>query len=194
MPSSQVSRKALICSASRAASSSLPSLTSRLRADDLPVGAELDAVRRVDVDHLDLAAQLLALGEGRHHLEGVAEDHAVRPVGVVLVEVDLVELVEAVEGVEERQLGLVLGPLGGAAEVLDQDARVDLLLDVDRRRVGDQVVVGPSISSRGTCPARRAAGRGSRRARSGPCGPPRSRGRRTRARRRSGCWSACRRA
>ena len=33
MPSSQVSRNALICSASRAASSSLPSLTSRLRAD-----------------------------------------------------------------------------------------------------------------------------------------------------------------
>ena len=30
---------------------------------------------------------------------------------------------------------------GGAAKVLDQDARVDLLLDVDRRRVGDEVVV-----------------------------------------------------
>ena len=109
----------------------------------LPVRAELDAVGRVDVDHLDLAAQLLPLGERRHHLKGVAEDHPVRPVGVVLVEVDLVELVEAVEGVEERQLGLVLGTLGGAAEVLDQDPGVDLLLDVDRRRVGDQVVVVP---------------------------------------------------
>ena len=69
MPSSHVSRNALICSTSRVASSSLPSLTSRFRADDLPVGAELDAVRRVDVDHLDLAAQRLALGEARHHVE-----------------------------------------------------------------------------------------------------------------------------
>ena len=29
----------------------------------LPVGAELDAIGRVDVDHLDLPAQVLALGE-----------------------------------------------------------------------------------------------------------------------------------
>ena len=41
-------------------------------------------------------------------LQRVAEDHAVRPVGVVLVEVDEVELAEAVEGLEQRQLGLVL--------------------------------------------------------------------------------------
>ena len=77
---------------------------------DLPVRAELDAVRRVDVDHLNLAAELLSLGERRHHLEAVAEDHAVRPVGVVLVEVDLLEVVEPVERVEERELRLVLGP------------------------------------------------------------------------------------
>ena len=29
----------------------------------LPVGAELDAIGRVEVDHLDLAAEVLALGE-----------------------------------------------------------------------------------------------------------------------------------
>ena len=56
------------------------------------------------------------------------------------VEVDDVEVAEPVEGLEQRQLGLVLGPGGGAAQVLDQDPRVDLLLDVDRRRVGDEVL------------------------------------------------------
>ena len=140
MPSSHVSRNALICSTSRVASSSLPSLTSRLRAETCQLRAELDPVRRVDVDHLHLAAQRLALGEAGHDVERVAEDHAVRPVGVVLVEVDQVELAEAVEGLEQGQLGLVLGPGGGVAEVLDQDARIDLLLDVDRRRVGDEVL------------------------------------------------------
>ncbi len=93
------------------ASSSLPSFTSRLRALTCQLRPELDAVRRVDVDHLDLAAQALALGEASHHLQAVAEDHAVRPVGLVLVEVDDVELVEAVERVEQRQLGLGLAGL-----------------------------------------------------------------------------------
>jgi hypothetical protein len=55
----------------------------------LEVGVEFDAVRRVDVDALHLAAQALALGQRRHHLQAVAEDHAVGPVGVVLVELGL---------------------------------------------------------------------------------------------------------
>jgi hypothetical protein len=54
----------------------------------LEVGGEADAVGRVHVDHLDLAAQVLAMGEGGHDLERVAEDHAVGPVDVVLVEAD----------------------------------------------------------------------------------------------------------
>ena len=57
----------------------------RLRRD-LPVRVELDAVGRVEIDALHLAAQALALGEARHHLQAVAQDHAVRPVLVVLVE------------------------------------------------------------------------------------------------------------
>ncbi len=52
----------------------------------LEVAVELDAVRRVDVDALHLAAQSFALGQASHDLEGVAEDHAIRPVLVVLVE------------------------------------------------------------------------------------------------------------
>jgi len=58
----------------------------------------------------------------------------------VLVKVDLVEFVEAVEGIEEGQLGLFFGLRCRAPQVLDQDARVDLLLDVDRGCVGDQVL------------------------------------------------------
>ena len=56
----------------------------------LEVAVELDAVGRVDVDALHLAAQALALGEASHDLQRVAEDHAVRPVLVVLVELGLV--------------------------------------------------------------------------------------------------------
>jgi hypothetical protein len=103
---------------------------------DLPVAAELDAVGRVEVDHLHLAAQALTLGQRPHHLQAVAQDHAVAPVGLVLVELDHVELVETVEGVEQGQFGFDLTALSGVAQVLDQHPRVDLLLDVDRRRIG----------------------------------------------------------
>jgi hypothetical protein len=64
----------------------------------LEARVELDAVGRVDVGALDLAAKPLALGEARHHLERVAQDHPVRPVLVVLVELGLVDaLGDAVE-------------------------------------------------------------------------------------------------
>src|SRR4051794_29252638 len=56
---------------------------------DLPVATELDAVGRVEVDALHLAAQTLALGETRHDEQAVAEDEAVGPVLVVLVELQL---------------------------------------------------------------------------------------------------------
>ncbi len=104
---------------------------------NLPVGAELDPVWRVHVDHLDLAAERLTLGEAGHHVERVAEDHSVRPVRVVPIELDQIELVEAVEGLEQGQLRLVLGSRGGIAQVLDEDAGIDLLLDIDRRGFGD---------------------------------------------------------
>ena len=58
----------------------------------------------------------------------------------MLVEVDEVELAEAVERLEQRQLGLVLAGLRGLAQVLDEHPRVDLLLDVDRRRVDHEVL------------------------------------------------------
>ena len=56
----------------------------------LEIAVEFDAVGRVEVDALHFAAQALALSEAGHHLQGVAKDHAVRPVLVVLVELGLV--------------------------------------------------------------------------------------------------------
>ena len=113
----------------------LPVLHVALARRDLPVRPELDAVRRVEVDHLHLALERLLLGEARHDEQRVAEDHPVRPVLVPPVEVHLlVELgiAQPVEVVEERELRLLLPRLRRHAQVLDDDLRVDLLLDVDR--------------------------------------------------------------
>ena len=57
----------------------------------------------------------------------------------MLVELDQVEFLEPVEGVEERELRFVLPLRGSATQVLDEDAWVDLLLHVDRRRISNQV-------------------------------------------------------
>ena len=125
----------------------------------LEVAVELDAVGRVEVDALHLATQALALGEAGHHLQGVAEDHAVRPVLVVLVEVGLVHaLGDAVEVGEEIELrGRVLCvDLGAAHEVIDQHLGVDLFLDVRAAGRGRR---GRSSPAR-PCRARRAADRG----------------------------------
>jgi hypothetical protein len=109
----------------------------------LEVAVELDAVGRVEVDALHLAAQALALGQAGHHLEAVAQDHAVGPVLVVLVELGLVRsLGNAVEVGEEvgGQSSPASLPASSAFEqVVDQHLGVDLLLDVERRRVDDEV-------------------------------------------------------
>ena len=66
----------------------------------------LSWIGRVEVDGLDLALQLLFLGQAGHHGQRIAQDHPVRPVGVVLVEIDLLVevVVEAVEVGEEGEL------------------------------------------------------------------------------------------
>ena len=88
-----------------------------------------DAVRRVDVDHLHLASHPLALEQRVHDEQGVAKDEAVRPVHVVVVEVN---------GLVERQ-----PRVGEEAELLwffamrlrDDLRRRDALVDVQRDRI-----------------------------------------------------------
>ena len=116
----------------------------------LKVGVELDAVGRVDVDALHLAAQPLALGQRGHHLQAVAEDHAVRPVGVVAV-----ELGPGLLGGQAVEVGEQIGEAGAAGsrrgaralalphQVVDQHLGMDALLDVERRCVDDEL--GPVL-------------------------------------------------
>ena len=122
----------------------------------LEVAVEFDAVGRIEIDALHLAAQAFALGEGGHHLQAVAQDHAVLPVAVMLIELGLSAVVgQAVEvGKEIDLLKSALSPCPSpacgrgvlfrlATQVVDQYLGVDLFLDVDRRRVDDEV--GPVL-------------------------------------------------
>ncbi|OQA95709.1 MAG: hypothetical protein BWY25_02366 [Chloroflexi bacterium ADurb.Bin222] len=120
----------------------------------LPVGAEFDAVGRVEVDHLYPSAQPFLLRQTRHHQQRIAQDHAVGPVLLVLVELHFLGEIfrPAVEIVEELQL--ITGGLfrhtrprapGLRHEVVDQRLWVDFLLDVDghsgHRQIGGVLFV-----------------------------------------------------
>ena len=109
----------------------------------LKVGVEADAVGRVDIDALHLAAQALALRQRRHHLQTVAEDHAVRPVGVVFVKFGLgLSVGKAVEiGKQVRCIGRrpVTPFLRLPQQVVDQNLGMHLLLDVEQRRLDDEI-------------------------------------------------------
>jgi hypothetical protein len=58
----------------------------------LKVAVELDAVGWVEVDALDLTAEAFPFSERGHDLQRVAQDHAVCPIGVVLIELGLVDV------------------------------------------------------------------------------------------------------
>ena len=113
----------------------------------LEVAVEFDAVGRIEIDALHAAGEAFALGQARHHLQAVAEDHAVGPVAVVAVELGPgVGVGQAVEVGEEVQLRVgraradrLRARLAAPAQVVDQRLGVDLLLDVERRRVDDEV-------------------------------------------------------
>ena len=147
-----------------------------------------DPVRRVEIDRLDLALETLLLGEARHHQQRVAEDQAVRPVLLVLVEVDELLELDAVEVVEEAQLRSG-SPAAAVWRRFSMIARgLDLLLDVDRDGRHFEVLRGPARP----CPSRRAAGRGTGRADRASASGASPRRRRSRAARWSGCSPACR--
>jgi hypothetical protein len=88
-------------------------------------------------------AQALALGEAGHDLERVAEDHAVRPILVVGVELGFVrafgDAIEVSEEVGGELAVVVLLLLGLAQQVVDEGLGADLFLNVKRRGVDDEV-------------------------------------------------------
>jgi len=93
----------------------------------LEVGLEVLAIRRVEVDHLDLVAQAV-LGEQRlHHRSGVAVDEAVLPVTGMLVPLPFECVVaEPVEVELHDPAGVT------AAQLLHQQRGGDLLAGVQR--------------------------------------------------------------
>ena len=92
---------------------------------------------------LHLAPQPLALGEASHHLQRIAENHTVRPVLVVLIELGLIHaLRDAVKVGKEicrRLPGFVFTLVSFAQQIVYQGLGLDLLLDVERRSVNDQI-------------------------------------------------------
>src|SRR5262249_1599197 len=52
----------------------------------LEVRTKLDPVRRIEVDHLHFAAEILSLCEACHYLQRVAENHSIGPFDVMLIE------------------------------------------------------------------------------------------------------------
>ena len=105
----------------------------------LEVAVELDAVRRVVIDHLDPAGQPVAVGERRHDPAGVAADEAVLPVAAVLVPLVGGVLRQVVVGRAEQFPGFpaVGGRRGQRAH---EGGGMDLLVDVERVRLDLQGV------------------------------------------------------
>src|SRR5208337_831022 len=104
---------------------------------NLPVRPELDAVGWVDVDHLHLALEPLLLGKAGHDMERVPQDHAVRPLLIMLVKLDLAVEIHGVEVVEEARQKAArfgLGPLP-RLNGFDDDSGLDDFLNVDRHDV-----------------------------------------------------------
>ena len=106
----------------------------------LEVRVEPDAVGRVEVDTLHLAAQSFALGEGGHHLQAVTEDHAIGPVGVVLVEFGAgVFIRQPVEVGKEVELRGCFRFPAVANQIVDQHLGVNFFLDVEWWRLHEEV-------------------------------------------------------
>ncbi|EHI13651.1 hypothetical protein KEK_06745 [Mycolicibacterium thermoresistibile ATCC 19527] len=105
--------------------------------EGLEVGAVLDAVGRVDVDHLHLAGHALLLQQAVHDQQGVAGDQAVGPAFLMAVEVDRVTQRQVLErrieqaGLEGLLHALALAfALHGLAHGRQDAGRVDALVHV----------------------------------------------------------------
>ena len=102
--------------------------------EGLEVGAVLDAVGRVDVDHLHLARHALLLQQGVHHQERIAGDQAVAPAVLVPVELDRLAQPLCALHLEQGQLHLptIHYPLSTIhfSHRLDDGLGVNALVDV----------------------------------------------------------------
>ncbi len=74
---------------------------------DLPIRVEFNPIRSVHVDALDLASKCFFFGEAGHDVQGIPEDHAVRPMLIVLVEIQPILLVDPIE--VRKEVWLLLG-------------------------------------------------------------------------------------
>jgi len=101
--------------------------------EGLEVRAVLDAVGRVEVDHLHLASHALLLQQRVHHQQAVARHHAVAPAVGVLVELDGLPQGLPALGVEQHHLRLAAVAVGPFHR-LDDAARVDALVGMQRYR------------------------------------------------------------
>ena len=115
--------------------------TPTLASTRLVVAREVDAVRRVEEDHLDLTGHALLGGQRGHHVNGIAADDPVRPVALELVPVVLRIGRKAVElGKPVHLFGVSLG----TGQLLDERRGIDLLMDVEGQRVALNVANGGS--------------------------------------------------
>jgi hypothetical protein len=87
-----------------------------------------DPVRRIDVNHLDVTAEVLLVEQGVHHQQRVAQHHPVHPELVVLVELDGLGDRQALVPEETELHGFVL-------HQRDDVLRPDDLVLVERDRV-----------------------------------------------------------
>src|SRR5450755_4690943 len=90
----------------------------------LEITVEPYAVRWIDVDALDLTTKTLAFGQARHCIERIAEDHTIRPILIVLVELGLVdamrEPIEVSKQVEHDLAGFVATLTRLAQQIVDE--------------------------------------------------------------------------
>ena len=112
----------------------------------LKVGVKANAVRGIEVNTLHLAAQALAFGQRGHHLQAVAQNHAVGPVRLMPIKlgpggragqaVKVGKQIGHKAGVLFCRLGLPR--LALTPEVVNQGPGLHLLLNIKRRRVRHQ--------------------------------------------------------
>jgi len=108
----------------------------------LKVGIKFNAIRRIKINALNLAAQSFTLGQRSHHLKAVAQNHAVGPVLIVLIEIRFGGFRRyAVE--IGKKVGLCFGSLfvgfSAAQKIVNQNFGVNFFLNVKRRNMNNQL-------------------------------------------------------